>query len=151
MLEHRSWVEENYRTLHLFYSSPKCLHNHFSLYWCLTYCQAALTVSSLGKVKIPLDIFSPFVSNSRGWYSSRFQAVEPALVRRQFPLPCGQRDYDPLRWYLFIYFHLHAFELLGWRGTARFQIESPQKWLSIPFFWGHLGTVQLGQGHIGCV
>ena len=34
------------------------------------------------KVKVPLDIFTPVVSNSRGRCSYRFQAVEPALVRR---------------------------------------------------------------------
>ena len=56
-----------------------------------------------------------------------FQAVEPAFVRRQFPLPRGQHGYTwntvtfPPRWYLFIYSHLHAFELLGWwrAGTKR--------------------------------
>ena len=44
------------------------------------------------KVKVPLDIFSPVMSDFRAQCSSRFQAIEPALVRRQFPLSDGQRD-----------------------------------------------------------
>ena len=32
------------------------------------------------KVKIPLDIFSPVVSDSRGGAHPRFQAIEPAFV-----------------------------------------------------------------------
>ena len=30
-----------------------------------------------------------------------------------------------------------------------FQVENTQKWFIIPFFWGHLGIVQLAQGHPG--
>ena len=48
------------------------------------------------KVKVPLDIFSPVVSNSRGRCTSRFQAVQPALVQRQFLLSRGQHDYRTL-------------------------------------------------------
>ena len=43
------------------------------------------------KVKVPLDIFSPVVSDSRGVHSVS-QTIEPVLVRRQFPLSHGQRD-----------------------------------------------------------
>ena len=28
-------------------------------------------------------------------------------------------------------------------------VQSTQKWFTIPFFWGHPGTVQLVQGHTG--
>ena len=75
------------------------------------------------KVKVPLDIFSPVVSNFRGRCSSRFQAVEPVLVRRRFHCHVAsvtrERCFNfPLRWYLFIYSHLHAFKLLGWQGAG---------------------------------
>ena len=28
-----------------------------------------------------------------------------------------------------------------------FQVETTQKWFTIPFFWDHPGTMQLAQGH----
>ena len=48
--------------------------------------------SSMLKVKVPLHIVSPVVSDCRGGCSFQFQAIEPALVQRQFLLSHGQRD-----------------------------------------------------------
>ena len=43
----------------------------------------------------------------------------------------------PRRWYLFIYLHLHAFELLGWRGAGTKRREF------IPFHGSDLTTAGL--------
>ena len=88
------------------------------------------------KVKVPLDNFSPVVFDSRGQCSSPFPSHRASVLSKDnLPWSHGQCNLDknavtfPPRWSLFIYSHLHAFELLGWRKLGQATAAHSVTWI----------------------